>query len=117
MAVYQQRWSVLAFFLALNFAPVPGRNSAAHLRNPFSILQVDWSSGSALSTLSSPSGVSTDMHVTFLSRAMVGETVTIEGTIDKLGKRLAFTRVEIRNKSKGGEVVVVAVHTKFVGGV
>ncbi len=54
------------------------------------------------------------MHVSFLSgKAAVGDVVVIEGTIDRLGRTLAFTSVRITKESTG-EIVVLASHTKHV---
>jgi acyl-coenzyme A thioesterase 13 len=55
---------------------------------------VDWASGNALATMGSGSGASVDMHVTFLNKAKLGEVVEVRGIVDKLGRRMAFTRVE-----------------------
>ena len=64
--------------------------------------------------MNSKSGASVDMHVTFLSKAQEGEVLEVKGVVDKLGSRLAFTRVELR-RLRDGELVVTAIHTKFVG--
>lgn len=37
-----------------------------------------------------------------------------QGIVDKLGSRLAFTRVEIR-RERDDALIVTAIHTKFVG--
>lgn len=64
--------------------------------------------------MGSKSGASVDMHVTFLSKATEGEVVEVRGVVDRLGGRIAFTRVEVR-RVRDGELVVTAIHTKFVG--
>lgn len=90
-------------------------NSKGSLHGSVSATMVDWSSGNALATMGSHSGVSVDMHVSFLSgKAKVGDTIRIEGTIDRLGRTLAFTSVRI-TKEESGEVVILASHTKHVG--
>jgi acyl-coenzyme A thioesterase 13 len=64
-------------------------------------------------------GVSTDIHVSYINGARIGEELLIEGKLDKLGKRLAFVRVDIRARKVGsqdsGNVVATGSHTKFVG--
>ncbi|KAJ9118429.1 hypothetical protein QFC24_006260 [Naganishia onofrii] len=89
-------------------------NSVGSIHGSVSATIVDWASGSALATRGSKSGASVDMHVTFLSKAKLGEEVEIRGIVDKLGGRIAFTRVEVR-RVRDGELVVTAIHTKFVG--
>lgn len=89
-------------------------NSAGSIHGSVSATIVDWASGNALATMQSKSGASVDMHVTFLNKAKEGELIEIRGIVDKLGSRLAFTRVEVR-RIRGGELVVTAIHTKFVG--
>lgn len=89
-------------------------NSVGSIHGSVSATIVDWASGSALATMGSKSGASVDMHVTFLSKAKLGEMVEVKGIVDRLGGRIAFTRVEVR-KVEGGELVVTAIHTKFVG--
>ncbi|KAJ9111774.1 hypothetical protein QFC22_006433 [Naganishia vaughanmartiniae] len=89
-------------------------NSGGSIHGSVSATIVDWASGSALATRGSKSGASVDMHVTFLSKAKLGEVVEVKGVVDRLGGRIAFTRVEVR-KVDSGELVVTAIHTKFVG--
>ncbi|KAJ9091445.1 hypothetical protein QFC19_009085 [Naganishia cerealis] len=89
-------------------------NSSGSIHGSVSATIVDWASGNALATLCSKSGVSVDMHVTFLAKAVLGQEVEVRGIVDKLGGRIAFTRVEVR-RVDDGELVVTAIHTKFVG--
>ncbi len=90
-------------------------NSKGSLHGSVSCTIVDWSSGNALATMGRGSGVSVDMHTTFLSAAAkVGDIICIEGKIDRLGRNLAYTSVKI-TKEGSGEVITLASHTKFVG--
>jgi acyl-coenzyme A thioesterase 13 len=90
-------------------------NSKGSLHGSVSASMVDWSSGNALATMGRGSGVSVDMHVSFLSaKAKVGDVVVIEGTIDRVGRNLAYTSVRIL-KEGTDEVITLASHTKFVG--
>lgn len=63
-------------------------------------------------------GVSTDIHVSYVSSARVGDTVEVECWLNKLGRNMAFTSVEIRKKGgdgKGGKkVLITGSHTKYV---
>ncbi|KAF9399390.1 hypothetical protein BGX21_006324 [Mortierella sp. AD011] len=56
-------------------------------------------------------GVSTDLNVSFVSSAKIGDTLSINSKCDKLGGTLAYTSVEI---SVGDKVVALGRHTKFV---
>ncbi|RKP24718.1 PaaI-thioesterase [Syncephalis pseudoplumigaleata] len=56
-------------------------------------------------------GVSTDLNISYLSSADLGDTITIEATCARLGKTLAYTTTEIR---KGQVIVAQGRHTKFV---
>lgn len=89
-------------------------NSGGSIHGSVSATIVDWASGNALATMRSGSGASVDMHVTFLNKAMLGDVVEVRGVVDKLGRRMAFTRVEVR-RVRDGELVVTAIHTKIVG--
>ena len=57
-------------------------------------------------------GVSTDIHTTYVSTAKPGDTLEIEAKANKVGRSLAFTSVEIRRQDGG--VVAVGTHTKYV---
>ncbi|KAF9200566.1 hypothetical protein BGZ49_009186 [Haplosporangium sp. Z 27] len=56
-------------------------------------------------------GVSTDLNVSFVSGAKIGDKLSILSKCDKLGGTLAYTSVEI---SVGDKVVALGRHTKFV---
>ena len=64
----------------------------------------------------SKTGVSTDIHVSYLSGAKDGDTIEIEGRASKVGGTLAFTSVTIWKlvDGKPGPVVATGSHTKFV---
>jgi hypothetical protein len=63
-------------------------NSKGSIHGSVSATIVDWASGNALATMRCGSGVSVDMHVTFLNGAKEGEVVEVKGVVDKLGKRM-----------------------------
>ncbi|KAL8795046.1 MAG: hypothetical protein Q9195_002494 [Heterodermia aff. obscurata] len=57
-------------------------------------------------------GLSTDIHTTYVSTAKVGDIIIIEATASKVGRCLAFTNVEIRHE--GGAVITTGTHTKYI---
>ncbi|KAG0348499.1 Tubulin alpha-1 chain [Podila humilis] len=56
-------------------------------------------------------GVSTDLNVSFVSGAKLGDKLTINSRCDKIGGTLAYTSVEI---TANGKVVVLGRHTKYL---
>ncbi|KAI9295440.1 Thioesterase/thiol ester dehydrase-isomerase [Neoconidiobolus thromboides FSU 785] len=60
-------------------------------------------------------GVSTDISISYLAGAKLGETVKMSSQVDKLGKNLAYTSVKIW-KEQGDKQKVIALgrHTKFI---
>lgn len=47
-------------------------------------------------------GVSTDINISYISGVKQGETISIDARVDKLGKTLAFTTVEMTSKGRLG---------------
>lgn len=71
-------------------------NSKGTLHGSFSACVVDWAGGLAIAACGLEStGVSTDIHVSYLSTATKGDWLEIEGRANKVGKSLAFTTVTI----------------------
>lgn len=95
-------------------------NSAGSLHGSVSATIVDWAGGMAIAThdLRSSTGVSVDIHVSYQAGAKLGETVEIEGVVERVGGNLAFTRVGIYGVEEGrrGRLVASGTHTKFVRG-
>lgn len=58
-------------------------------------------------------GVSVDMSISYLRPVPVGEDVTINAEVIKMGRTLVFTGAELLNKD--GKLVAKASHTKFIG--
>eukprot|EP00128_Syssomonas_multiformis_P017407 Colp12_sorted_trinity150504_noHs@30876 len=56
-------------------------------------------------------GVSVDMNITYMNAAKVGEDVVIKAAVQKSGKTLGFTQVDIFRKSDG-KIVASGRHTK-----
>ncbi|KAF9914432.1 hypothetical protein BX616_008298 [Lobosporangium transversale] len=57
-------------------------------------------------------GVSTDLHVTYVSAAPLGTTVLVECKVNKVGSALANTTAVLREKDSG-RIIATATHTKF----
>ena len=90
-------------------------NSKGTLHGTVSACLTDWAGGLAIATHGrEKTGVSTDIHTTFVSTAREGDVLEIEGRANKVGGTLAFTSVEIRKVGEGGGVVAMGSHTKYV---
>ncbi|XP_049621022.1 acyl-coenzyme A thioesterase 13 [Suncus etruscus] len=59
-------------------------------------------------------GVSTDMNITYMSPAKLGDDIVITAYILKQGKTLAFASVDLTNKANG-KMIAQGRHTKHVG--
>ncbi|ROT42048.1 Thioesterase/thiol ester dehydrase-isomerase [Sodiomyces alkalinus F11] len=103
-------------------------NAAGSLHGSVAATVVDWAGGLAVAAwdLRAQTGVSVDIHVSYLSGARLGQVVEVEGRVDRVGGSLAFTTVEIwkvdgleeeEKGVEGGErdgCVVLGRHTKYV---
>lgn len=95
-------------------------NSGQSLHGSVSATIVDWAGGLAIaSTGLERTGVSTDIHVSYVSGARLGETIEIEAWVSKVGRSMGYTMVEIRKQGSGGDgekgaVVCTGSHTKFL---
>jgi len=96
-------------------------NSKGGLHGSVIATLVDFMGGVAIASadLRNSTGVSVDMSMSFLSLARLGDTIEVEGVVDKIGGSLAYTSIVIRklDESKGaGQCPIVArgSHTKFV---
>lgn len=97
---------------ALKVQPVH-MNSKGGLHGTVSACIVDCFGGLAVaSTGADKTGVSIDIHTTYVSTAKEGDILDIEVKASKVGGSLAFTTVEIRKE--GGGMVATGTHTKFV---
>lgn len=60
-------------------------------------------------------GVSTDIHATFVGAAGVGDELTIEGRSERVGRSMAFISVGITRVKEGqSQVIVKGSHTKYL---
>lgn len=88
-------------------------NSRGSLHGAVSATITDWAGGMAIATTGrEKTGVSTDIHVTYVSGAKVGDVLLIEALASKVGGTLAFTTINIRKEN--GDVVATGTHTKYV---
>ncbi|KAL9980838.1 hypothetical protein ACROYT_G009476 [Oculina patagonica] len=58
-------------------------------------------------------GVSIDMNLNYLRAAPLGEEITINAEVVKMGRTLVFTSAELLNKD--GKLIAKGSHTKFIG--
>ncbi|KAI1397724.1 thioesterase family protein [Hypoxylon fuscum] len=93
-------------------------NSSGGIHGAASAAIVDWAGGMAIATwdLRRKTGVSVDIHVTYLSSAVEGDEIEIVAYADKIGGSLAFTRIVISKVVDGvaGPVIANGSHTKYV---
>ncbi|KAL9118415.1 MAG: hypothetical protein Q9187_005038 [Circinaria calcarea] len=93
-------------------------NSKGTLHGTVSACLTDWAGGMAIaSTGLKKTGLSTDIHTTYISTAKEGDWLEVEGRASKVGSTLAFTTVEIRKAGEGdspGPMVCTGTHTKYV---
>lgn len=93
-------------------------NTHGSIHGSVSATLVDWVGGVAIAAWDnrSKTGVSTDIHISYLSGAKDGDTIEIEGRADKVGGTLAFTTATISKvvDGKPGPIVAMGSHTKFI---
>lgn len=58
-------------------------------------------------------GVSIDLSISFFSPAKEGDSIEVVAITRKIGKKIAFLEVEVRNKDK--QVLAIGRHTKYIG--
>ncbi|PYI17328.1 acyl-coenzyme A thioesteras-like protein 13 [Aspergillus violaceofuscus CBS 115571] len=100
----------------------PHINSKGGLHGTMSACLVDWAAGMVIATYGgSYTGVSTDLHVSYVASAKEGEVLEVTGRAMKVGGTMAYVSVEIckvvPDETSGGEkrvVVATGLHTKFV---
>lgn len=87
-------------------------NSKGTLHGTVSGCIVDCFGGLAVASVGrDKTGLSTDIHTTYVSTAKEGDLLEIEAKATKVGGSLAFTTVEIRSPNG---VVATGTHTKYV---
>lgn len=91
-------------------------NSKGGLHGSVSATIVDWAGGMAIaSTGMEKTGVSTDIHVSYVSTAKLGDVLTIEGNASKVGRNLGFTTVTVyKGEADNQQIVCHGTHTKYI---
>ena len=92
-------------------------NSRGTLHGAFSACVTDWAGGLAIASCGlDATGVSTDIHVNYLSTAIAKDWLEVEGRADKVGKTLAFTTITISKQANPNGLSTVArgSHTKYI---
>ncbi|OAP59047.1 hypothetical protein AYL99_06345 [Fonsecaea erecta] len=91
-------------------------NSKGGLHGSVSATIVDWAGGMAIaSTGLEKTGLSTDIHVSYVSSAKLGDILTIEGNASKVGRNMGFTTVTIyKGEGTNKSVVAHGTHTKYI---
>lgn len=93
-------------------------NTHGGIHGSVSATIIDWVGGIAIAAWDnrSKTGVSTDIHISYVSSAKAGDWIEIEGRADKVGGTLAYTTATIWKvvDDKPGPVVATGSHTKYV---
>ncbi|OIW29369.1 Thioesterase/thiol ester dehydrase-isomerase [Coniochaeta ligniaria NRRL 30616] len=94
-------------------------NSKRTLHGSVSATIVDWAGGMAIaSTGLQKTGVSTDIHISYVSTAKDNDMIEIEAWVSRVGRSLAYTMVEIRkvggDLGNKGPIVCTGSHTKYL---
>ncbi|KAF2640077.1 Thioesterase/thiol ester dehydrase-isomerase [Massarina eburnea CBS 473.64] len=93
-------------------------NTHGGIHGSVSATLIDWVGGLAIAAWDNrdKTGVSTDIHISYVSSAKMGDSIEVEGFADKVGGTLAFTTATIRKivDDKPGPTVATGSHTKFV---
>lgn len=92
-------------------------NSRGTLHGTVSACLTDWAGGLAIaSTGREKTGVSTDIHTTYIATAQENDLLVIDGNATKVGATMAYTTVSIQKLNADGSKSPVAngTHTKYV---
>jgi acyl-coenzyme A thioesterase 13 len=93
-------------------------NSKGGVHGSVSATLVDWVGGLAIASydMRDNTGVSVDIHISYVGTAKEGDMLEIEGVATKVGGNLAFTEAKIFRLVEGERksLVATASHTKFV---
>lgn len=94
-------------------------NSRGGLHGAVSATLIDWIGGMAIASydLRDKTGVSTDIHVTYLSSAKEGDWIEVEGRANKVGGTLGFTTAtvyKLDEQGQPGTMIATGSHSKYV---
>lgn len=88
-------------------------NSGGGLHGGFTASLVDMLTTAALMSKDSHPGVSVDLKVSYLKGAKEGDSVLVDATTVKAGRKLAYLECELKHKSSGA-LIAKGCQTKFV---
>lgn len=88
-------------------------NPGGTLHGGFTATLVDNITTYALLSKGSHPGVSVDMHVSYLTAAIEGDSVLVDATTVRAGKNLAYMECELRHE-KDGSIIAKGGHTKYI---
>ncbi|KAL4867455.1 hypothetical protein BDV12DRAFT_198149 [Aspergillus spectabilis] len=114
----QKQHSPIYALLLPNLTLTSATPGLIHASPPISTTHVN-SKGMAIASYGGTyTGVSTDIHISYLSSAREGEVLEVEGKVVRMGGTLAFVRVEVSKMKEGGDGgrvgVAEGLHPKFV---
>ncbi|KAF1830387.1 Thioesterase/thiol ester dehydrase-isomerase [Decorospora gaudefroyi] len=93
-------------------------NTHGSIHGSVSATLIDWVGGMAIAAYDNrtKTGVSTDIHISYLSGAKDGDVIEIEGRTGKVGGSLAYTTATIWKlvEGKPGPIVATGSHTKYL---
>ncbi|KAI9836866.1 MAG: hypothetical protein M1819_001031 [Sarea resinae] len=92
-------------------------NSKGTLHGTISACLVDWAGSMAIASYGrDKTGLSTDIHIQYVSGAKEGDWLEVEGRASKVGGTIAFTTATIRKivDYTADTVVATGTHTKYV---
>ena len=93
-------------------------NSKGALHGTASACLVDWAAGMAIASQGDGhtyTGVSTDLSVSYLGTAKVGDSLVVEGRALKIGGTLGFFEVLVyKEEGEGRKLIVKGSHTKYL---
>lgn len=94
-------------------------NSKRILHGAVSATLCDWAGGLAIAAATgrAQTGVSADMHLSYVSTAGEGDTLEIEAWVTRAGRHLGFTRCEIRKGVTTTTAAATATNTSATSGV
>ncbi|KAH0612337.1 uncharacterized protein H6S33_010389 [Morchella sextelata] len=92
-------------------------NSKGFLHGTVSTCLIDWMGSMVIASHGlEKTGLSTDIHATYIATAQEGDVLLVVGQASRVGRSLAFLTVNISKVLPSGETQIVATgtHTKYI---
>ncbi|RPB17351.1 Thioesterase/thiol ester dehydrase-isomerase [Morchella conica CCBAS932] len=92
-------------------------NSKGFLHGTVSTCLIDWMGSMVIASHGlEKTGLSTDIHATYIATAQEGDMLLVVGQASRVGRSLAFLTVNISKVLPSGETQIVATgtHTKYI---